>query len=435
MKKISHISKIVVDKLFGYYSYTLPKPKEDKNVNEMFILYGSNGCGKTTILNLVYWLLSTRDGKGYKTNISKVKFENFKVQLNNGYEIGAERENSVLGAYTYYITKGDKILKSVLLEPNKEGSIRIINNPDREKEYYEVINIIKGLNIAITYLNDSRDIFESFPFEEETIMDIEDNPENRILRDTKVRRKKILDNALNQSLFKLNNWINEQIIKSRWVGEEDTQNVYIELMKKFLSKGGKKSQIDQPNYLNKLFNNILEQNKNYAEFGIINPFKQKETEEILKKSARSNKQRDILNILEPYLDSMYKKLSAFEEINKLLKLFLNIVNSYFSNKNIEYKLKKGFTIYFEKKEKLEFNQLSSGEKQLLILLMNTMTAKDKSTIFIIDEPEISFNISWQRKFLETLSKLNISKRVQFILATHSIELITDCPNSIVEIKM
>ena len=77
--------------------------------------------------------------------------------------------------------------------------------------------------------------------------------------------------------------------------------------------------------------------------------------------------------------------------------------------------------------------LSSGEKQLLLLFINTITATDQATIFIIDEPEISLNIKWQRMLLKTLLKFSARNYVQFIIATHSIELLA--PNSTNVIKL
>lgn len=41
--------------------------------------------------------------------------------------------------------------------------------------------------------------------------------------------------------------------------------------------------------------------------------------------------------------------------------------------------------------------------------------------FVVDEPEISLHLSWQKTFVE--KALNINKNIQLIFATHSPELI------------
>jgi predicted ATP-dependent endonuclease of OLD family len=67
--------------------------------------------------------------------------------------------------------------------------------------------------------------------------------------------------------------------------------------------------------------------------------------------------------------------------------------------------------------------LSSGEKQLLLLFCNAITARKSGTIFIIDEPEISLNVKWQRKLIDALLACLRGVDSQIVLATHSIEIL------------
>lgn len=64
-------------------------------------------------------------------------------------------------------------------------------------------------------------------------------------------------------------------------------------------------------------------------------------------------------------------------------------------------------------------ELSSGEKQLLIMLAHLSFHKQnqRSSIFIIDEPELSLHISWQELFVDAV--LKASPETQFIMATHA----------------
>lgn len=64
-------------------------------------------------------------------------------------------------------------------------------------------------------------------------------------------------------------------------------------------------------------------------------------------------------------------------------------------------------------------ELSSGEKQLLVILAHLSFHKrnQRSSIFIIDEPELSLHISWQEKFVDAI--LTASPDTQFIMATHA----------------
>ncbi len=73
------------------------------------------------------------------------------------------------------------------------------------------------------------------------------------------------------------------------------------------------------------------------------------------------------------------------------------------------------------KTKIGLNVLSSGEKHLLRILIETLLA-DESSI-LIDEPEISVHVDWQRQLINTMRQLNPS--AQLILATHSPEIMAD----------
>ncbi|MBN3927049.1 AAA family ATPase [Nostoc sp. NMS4] len=103
------------------------------------------------------------------------------------------------------------------------------------------------------------------------------------------------------------------------------------------------------------------------------------------------------------------------------------------DKYIRLHVRDGLKIFTQEGKELSPETLSSGEKQLLLLFCNTLTARDKATIFIIDEPEISLNIKWQRQLIHALLELTKGSQVQFILATHSIELLSRYNNNVVKL--
>lgn len=82
------------------------------------------------------------------------------------------------------------------------------------------------------------------------------------------------------------------------------------------------------------------------------------------------------------------------------------------------------TLYFKKTDhdiEFEFNVLSSGEKEVVDILLDLYLRKIEysDTIFIIDEPELHINTSIQRKLLIEIDKL-IGENCQIWIATHSI---------------
>lgn len=64
-----------------------------------------------------------------------------------------------------------------------------------------------------------------------------------------------------------------------------------------------------------------------------------------------------------------------------------------------------------------YKDLSAGEKQLLLIMLTVFMQEDKETILIMDEPEISLHVDWQRQLIDIIRSLN--PNCQIIVSTHS----------------
>lgn len=62
-------------------------------------------------------------------------------------------------------------------------------------------------------------------------------------------------------------------------------------------------------------------------------------------------------------------------------------------------------------------QLSSGEKQILAILLTVLVEDDLPYVLFMDEPEVSLHIEWQKRLIDLCLELN--PNVQIILTTHS----------------
>ncbi len=67
--------------------------------------------------------------------------------------------------------------------------------------------------------------------------------------------------------------------------------------------------------------------------------------------------------------------------------------------------------------------LSSGEQHELVLMYDLLFKTKPGTFVMIDEPEISLHIAWQKKFLEDLQKIINLNSMDVVLSTHSPQLI------------
>ncbi len=87
------------------------------------------------------------------------------------------------------------------------------------------------------------------------------------------------------------------------------------------------------------------------------------------------------------------------------------------------------------KQRHGLDDLSSGERQLLLLLVEISRRIKPGGIVMIDEPEISLHPAWQRGLMAALDKIIEQYNAQVILATHSLEIATSVmPHEVISLN-
>lgn len=118
-----------------------------------------------------------------------------------------------------------------------------------------------------------------------------------------------------------------------------------------------------------------------------------------------------------------------------IKHFESLLNDFFSCTEKEVSRDERSFLAFKNKndEIITWKDLSKGEKNLLGLFLLAFLSSDKNTLFILDEPDLSLHIEWQRKLIEIL--LQLAPESQFIIATHSPAMfLNDCEFDVINMK-
>lgn len=152
------------------------------------------------------------------------------------------------------------------------------------------------------------------------------------------------------------------------------------------------------------------------------------------KSAPASHVTVITTVVTPYIESVEKKLDAMERLQKQVDALVRLVNSFYVRKQLSYEIHDGFKILTEDGKPLEPQMLSSGERHLLLLFSNAVQTLDQPSIFIIDEPEISLNVKWQRRLLSALLECAADNPVQYLFATHSFELLAQYGDNVIKLE-
>lgn len=110
-------------------------------------------------------------------------------------------------------------------------------------------------------------------------------------------------------------------------------------------------------------------------------------------------------------------------VERRVKLFCEVVNSLFKDTGKTIIIENNKFFINSKEGKLTPADLSSGEKQILLLLLRIFLLNDNESVVLIDEPENSLDISWQYKLIDLFVKLN--PHAQFFITTHSPSIFGD----------
>ena len=125
-------------------------------------------------------------------------------------------------------------------------------------------------------------------------------------------------------------------------------------------------------------------------------------------------------------------INSFEQhVDKaiLYKMVYSSLNCFLQ----EYDSKIDSSFEFTKAGKqISYENLSMGEKQILLLLLMVSNTKQEPCIFFMDEPDLSMHIDWKEILIKELHNLN--PNMQIILSTHAPSVITGWHDKVKEVN-
>lgn len=105
------------------------------------------------------------------------------------------------------------------------------------------------------------------------------------------------------------------------------------------------------------------------------------------------------------------------------KRFQDLVDDLFSETGKHIDRKSNELNFIQYDEPLQPYLLSSGEKQILVILLTALTENQSPYVLFMDEPEASLHFEWQKRLITMVRELN--PNAQIILTTHSPAVIMD----------
>jgi ABC-type lipoprotein export system ATPase subunit len=448
----TYIRRIWIDGLFGYLSYRIPSHEQGQiDFDRLMILYGDNGSGKTTILSLVFCLLSPQEGRSEKTFIARTPFRHLEVIFDDGSIVSAIKpQDQLVGSYKIIISQPNAMREEYAVEPEADGAVK--PSADTTK----LLQRLAKIGIGLYYLADDRRVRTTFPLEPLSSADEPEGEEPSLFTVpyrasaawlTSPERVRMMfreeqeeprgSHHLNIApvLANVGLWFKNHVFQGSSAGEENATSIYLRVVEQIKMPAG--SQFPAGSSYEYALADRIKALANRVElftrFGLITPFPaEKFLDEFEQASAAAR--RTIATVIQPYIDGVEARLNALETIRAVILTYVETMNEFLREKRLEFSLQSGATIAGHGKKRLDPTWLSSGEKQLVLLLSNTILARDVTGIFLIDEPELSLNVKWQRGLVDALLRCSKGSNIQYLLATHSLELITQHRQNAVQLR-
>lgn len=419
----ARIKSIRITNLFGIISEHHVELKE----GGITFIHGPNGCGKTTVLKLIDAVFNWNP-----TTLNEIDFEKIEFTIN---------ENDILIFYKQTDGSTQELPSLIFRYNDKEYSIRANTEnlkfvtSEIEEAIPELIRIgprewyDRNLGIQMDSAEVMKRYAIRFAYENVILPD-----EIRVLLDTfslhfiKTQRLLIMDTQSSQRRARSGGFLYRNVI----------QAYSYEILSKINDKLADHSNVSQARDGTFPQRLLLKSDQVESEDEIRNRYAETERKiQRLVAAGLIDKQESIAlpseafedterRVLTLYLEDTKEKLAVFDDLQEKIETFLEIINAKFRSKKISVNREKGFCIHMTKDQvdvELSPTQLSSGEQHQIVLFYELIFKSSENTFFLIDEPEISLHIDWQRLFIEDLKKIAKLGNRQFLIATHSPQII------------
>lgn len=406
------IESIRITKLWGYRDIDITF---NSDVN---ILIGPNGSGKTTVLNLLHSILSAN-----LPSLSKVKFDQAAIKL-RGFTGKSVR--------TIKVEVVDRLLKFSVARKEHEINLDemedLFSRRSRHHElFYDRENISRRM-LPKRFFDELTHLAPLVWLPISRHLPVEENEEERYTRwgsveSVDLRLRELLDrisdyhSRLNALLSERYRKFESRVLSEMLYGEDYAQ---LELFPPTSATPAEKKQLLGAFQAAGLLNEDMEI-RIHEHFAAA--------EEALKRIEKQQKVLDVndalvlllarrTNAMVGYARKLDEDRANFFEP---LRRYENAVNSFLNEKSVLVDDEGKLIIESDFPSPLNPYLLSSGEKQILILLTQALLKIHQPVVYVADEPELSLHVIWQEKLLESL--VSLSEQIQLIVATHSPDIV------------
>lgn len=384
---------------------------------------GINGSGKTTVINIVAAALAADFGTLDRLPFSKLRIEFTEVGGRKKPCVEVEKirhDDSAFSSVKYRIReRASEKFKEYSLDEFEEESLIRRRVASHQHRIFMMRQMNRGIlgrlkSIAnVSWLSIHRSSTARFSSEEESYESSVD------------QKLEELSSELGKYFSVLSAKISDQIadfqrnIISSLLTEQ-TESVVFDSVQSFDLEEEKKALLDIFSKLSIGGRNL--ESKLEKRYRDVSAAREK-----FKKPSEPFHLNELLTLVNAYrshrvVDNWNSLLEKQAEILAPKTTFIEVLNGLIERKAIRINERNEIEAITDSGKILGVRGLSSGEKQLIIILGEALLQRSTGWIYIADEPELSLHVKWQEALIENLMRLN--PNAQIICATHSPDIVS-----------
>lgn len=440
---MTRIAEFYIENLYGLYNHKINLDHSEG----ISILHGPNGVGKTAVLKCINYIFSSNFDE-----LVKIPFDKVSITLSNAVRIlvlqlkvtslvGGEKEAVPSGKLEVIIFSKEKLITRHtfnVASQSRSNLSRLYNTiassahtsaaseiyrsylekyskPDLPEEF-----VLDDNGLALTENGKSkkrsgskavREILSSF-----SVHFVETN---RLYRPATEPNPNIAIGVIGPKISKMNPTVHEcarelvvhinSALKSYGANAQKLDQSFPH---RFISESQPSMDIDE---LKIKFSETVTKLKDLRAIGLL------EADSVQPFDIKSLDTVDLnkLEIMSLFVRDSQLKLKVFDSLLARVQLLLGSMEKKFRNKRVLLSKARGLYVKLDSGDELPLESLSSGEQHELVLMYELLFKVPAGTLVLIDEPELSLHVSWQKAFLPEL--ISIAKEVGFsaVVATHS----------------
>lgn len=430
---------------FSIYDLWGEKQVHLKFHDNKLILVGENGSGKTTILRIVYetlackWtMLSVEDFSKIELVFSEGKpIVIYKSKIQNAKELFVSIDSAIIRELPMVIKRslmdqstitGRDVSYDQIIETLEEYDYADSDWANRIRDKMNAIetralsdysrSIKERLNCNVIYLPTYRRVEKRIKYVNE-----KEYPRRQGGYAYRTANRRVVEDRsieiAKTGMDDVEYFIQCQLIDIRRKADMSASRLNYQCFKGILNKTSDtvsyNEEILSEEEIEKVFGSIDE--------AVLSPDESQQIQTLLKKmkTEKAPQQQTYDQIVYYFYSMLYERYLKLKENEKVILTFFDACNAYLGNKKFVYNEKEyTYDIIVTEGDKtrgIDLEHLSSGEKQVVSVFSYLYLSPLSKSIILIDEPELSLSVPWQRKFLLDISKGNQCAGI--ISVTHS----------------